>query len=327
MAGPVSSSISRLLTRTNEFSLAILWSDVGSRDLLQSRDFGRFLDHLNASTEAGQRSLRLSPKAICGIDSELRHELPDLPPGDSDSSIVLPANHVPRDFHLILDHSIAALDPLYALSPIFRFAAHATNSLLGDVTRRYEIISSTLWDISHSDDNSHRLILQKHLLDDNAARIEQVLRFLRAPHLTHWAERLTPEQRAIANSAKGDVEADYEYLLQRCKEYSEHHHVAIGILVNSTALRKNEKQIRLATQVTKLTILATVFLPLSFCTSIFGMNFVELEHLSIWMWTVVTVVIGIVTFVVYQWDQHSWVDTIKRRISGRPAAIPMESLA
>jgi Mg2+ and Co2+ transporter CorA len=81
----------------------------------------------------------------------------------------------------------------------------------------------------------------------------------------------------IADTAKRDVEADYEYLLQRCKEYLEHHHMAIRILVNSTALRRNEKQIRLAKQVTKLTVLATVFLPLSFCTSIFGMNFNELN--------------------------------------------------
>ena len=34
------------------------------------------------------------------------------------------------------------------------------------------------------------------------------------------------------------------------------------------------------------------------------MNFVELEQLNIWIWVVVTVSVGIVTFAVYQWDER-----------------------
>lgn len=79
------------------------------------------------------------------------------------------------------------------------------------------------------------------------------------------------------------------------------------MLVSATSLAESQKQITLATQVTKLTILATIFLPLSYCTSIFGMNFIELDHLSIWIWVVVTVSVGLATFAVYQWDErHRW---------------------
>jgi hypothetical protein len=295
---------------------AILWSDIGTRALTQSQDFHLFLTHISSCTLTGQSYVRLAPSAICGIDSEFRHPLPDISPNPTTDSMVQAASHFPTEFHLILDHAIAALDPHYALSPIFRFAAHENNAFLAGVTRRYEMISSTVWDPALSDENVHRLILHKHLLDDNAARHEQVLRFLRSPNLAKWAERLSPAQRVIADTAKRDVEADYEYLLQRCKEYSEHHHVAIGILVNSTALRRNEKQIVLAKQVTKLTVLATVFLPLSFCTSIFGMNFNELDNLSIWVWAAVTLVIGIVTFVVYQWDEQ-WARSLRDRMFGK----------
>ena len=51
---------------------------------------------------------------------------------------------------------------------------------------------------------------------------------------------------------KSDVDADYRYLLLVLQDYLEHHHVAIGNLVISTALERNEKQIRLPTPVTKL---------------------------------------------------------------------------
>jgi Mg2+ and Co2+ transporter CorA len=239
--------------------------------------------------------------------------------------------HLPREFHLVLDHDIAAIDPLYALSPIFRFATGASNQALARITRRYEIISSTIWDPKHCVNYMNQLILHKHLLDDHACRHEEVLRYLRSPHLTHWAKDLTPEQTVIANAAKQAVTADLEYLIRRCREYSEHHQTAITILTSAAAMRESKKQISLATQVTKLTILATVFLPLSFCTGIFGMNFVELEHLSIWIWALVTLGIGLATLVVYEWDERErWIALLRRaseRFGGGRRCEGVESMA
>jgi len=60
-------------------------------------------------------------------------------------------------------------------------------------------------------------------------------------------------------------------------------------LVSLTALAESKKQISLAARVT---VLASIFLPLSFCTSIFGMNFVKVEGLSIWVGALVTVLGG-----------------------------------
>jgi hypothetical protein len=277
--------------------------------LSHSEDFRRFIDRLTAGSKSGLRSIRLHPLAILGYDSELRHSPPSLAQDYNanlaeDDSLVQAASHLPCEFHLALDHAIAALDPLYALSPVFRFAATTSNQALNDIAQRYEIISSTNWDPKHSMNFLEQLILHKHLLDDNAYRHEEVLRYLRSPHLSQWAKSLTAEQAKTADAAKRAVEVDYEYLSRRCRDYSEHHHAAIAILTSLEALGESNKQIKLATQVTKLTILATIFLPLSFCTSIFGMNFIELENLSIWIGAVVTICIGIITFVVYQWDNR-----------------------
>jgi Mg2+ and Co2+ transporter CorA len=127
----------------------------------------------------------------------------------------------------------------------------------------------------------NQLILHIHILDDHACRHEEVLRYLQTRHLQHWATQLDLEHTIVADQTKNAVLADYQYLLQRCKQYSEHHQTAINILTSATALAESRKQILLATQVTELTILASVFLPLSFCTGIFGMNFIELEGLGI----------------------------------------------
>lgn len=255
-----------------------------------------------------------------GVESALHHPLPSLAEGPVDpnhvrgGSLVQSASHLPREYHLLLDHSVAALDPLYALYPIFRFAATTSNHILSIISRRYELISSTLWDPKDSKENMNQLILHKHLLDDHASRHEEVLRYLRAPHLTRWATQLSPEQKEVADKAKEAVIADFEYLLARSRTNAEHHHVAINILTSTTALHESKKQIDLATQVTKLTVLATVFLPLSFCTGLFGMNFRELEGLSIWIWAVVTIAIGVVTLGVYGWDEvGAWIGEVRRR--------------
>jgi Mg2+ and Co2+ transporter CorA len=222
--------------------------------------------------------------------------------------------YLPREFHLLIDHAIAALDPLYALSPIFRFAAGSSNQALGRITRRYEIIASTLWDPKFSREYLNQLIPHKHILDDHACRHEEVLRYIQSPALTRWAKNdLTLEQKGEADRAKDAVVQDFEYLVKRYREHSEHHQSAIAILTSAAALAESRKQISLAAQVTKLTVLASVFLPLSFCTGLFGMNFVELERLSIWIWAVVTVCIGIVTLVAYGWDERErWMKPVEK---------------
>jgi Mg2+ and Co2+ transporter CorA len=130
------------------------------------------------------------------------------------------------------------------------------------------------------------------------------LRFISSPVLARWASALTQDQHAVAQESKDAVKADFEFLLSRYRQLSLHYQDAITILVSATSLAESQKQITLATQVTKLTILATIFLPLSYCTSIFGMNFVELDQLSIWIWVAVTVSVGLSTLIVYQWNER-----------------------
>jgi hypothetical protein len=284
-----------------------------------SREYHRFIDHMKANTQTGHRDIRLIPTNILGLESAVKHPWP-LPINDSDDdpdprndgSLIQTASHLPSQLHVMLDdHVIAGQDPLYALAPVLLFAAASENQLLSSLQRWYDIISSTKWDRQYSTAHLEQLILHKHLLDDHASRHKEVLRFMKSPILARWALNLTREQAAVATESKRTVEMDYEYLVSRFRQLSLHYQEAISVLVSATSLAESQKQITLAAQVTKLTILATVFLPLSYCTSIFGMNFVELDDLSIWIWAIVTVAVGLGTFIVYQWNErqrlyHIW---------------------
>ncbi|CAN9276852.1 unnamed protein product [Alternaria alternata] len=223
----------------------------------------------------------------------------------TDGSLFQTASHLPSELHIMLDdHAIAGQDPLYALAPVLLFAAASENQLLSALQRWHDIIVSTKWDQKLSTEHLEQLILHKNLLDDHANRHEDVLRFIESPVLARWANALTQDQQAVAQESKDAVKADFEFLLSRYRQLSLHYQEAISILVSATSLAESQKQITLAAQVTKLTILATIFLPLSYCTSIFGMNFVELDQLSIWIWVVVTFAVGLSTFLVYQWDER-----------------------
>ena len=274
-----------------------------------SREYHRFIEHMTAVTETGHRDIRLSPSRISGNESDIKHPWPlpivdtnDTP--ENDGTLAQTAAHLPSELHIMLDdHVIAGLDPLYALAPVLLFAAASENQLLSTLQRWYDIISATKWDPKHSSEHLEQLILHKHLLDDHAGRHEEVLRFMDSPVLAEWAMQLSHDQSVIANRSKNAARADYEFLLSRFRQLSLHYQEAISVLVSATSLAESQKQIRLATQVTKLTVLATVFLPLSYCTSIFGMNFIELERLSIWVWAAVTIAVGLSTLVFYHCDE------------------------
>ncbi|KAH6876044.1 hypothetical protein BKA58DRAFT_410175 [Alternaria rosae] len=260
------------------------WTDVGSRDLSQSRTYHHFIEYMAAKTETGRRDIRLLPVHVLGQESRIKNPWP-LPfpdpdnPQATDDSLFQTAYHLPSELHVMLDdHEIAGQDPLYALAPILLFAAASEIQLLSTLQKWYDIIASTKWDRKYSTEHMEQLIMHKHLLDDHASRHEEVLRFISSPKLARWAANLTQDQSDVAQEAKDAVKADYEFLRSRYRQLSLHYQEAITILVSATSLAESQKQITLATQVTKLTILATIFLPLSYCTSIFGMNFVELDH-------------------------------------------------
>lgn len=79
---------------------------------------------------------------------------------------------------------------------------------------------------------------------------------------------------------------------------------SMTILMNAAAIDESQKAISQAEGVAKLTTLAFFFVPLSFTTSVFGMNFLELSdgnHLSIWVWAATAAGTMIMTYLGLLW--------------------------
>lgn len=104
-------------------------------------------------------------------------------------------------------------------------------------------------------------------------------------------------------TAKGVLE-DYEQLLGRCVELLKMCNWGITLAMNKATIEESRKAIEQSERVKKLTILATLFIPLNFTSSLFGMNIEILGqgHLAFWWFFVLCVPITLFAYIFFLWD-------------------------
>ncbi|KAL8675631.1 MAG: hypothetical protein Q9224_007455, partial [Gallowayella concinna] len=97
---------------------------------------------------------------------------------------------------------------------------------------------------------------------------------------------------------------DYEDLLARCSELSARCTTALDVTMNKALILESQKAIEQSERLKKLSLLATFFIPLSFTSSLFGMNFKVFGQgdLSIWLYAAVALPITIIPFLFYACD-------------------------
>lgn len=74
--------------------------------------------------------------------------------------------------------------------------------------------------------------------------------------------------------------------------------------MNTTAIQESRKAIEQSERMKKLAMLALIFAPLAFATSIFSMNVVELQELRVWHWLVTTVALLSAALLFYRLDMQ-----------------------
>ncbi|KAK8121403.1 hypothetical protein PG999_005523 [Apiospora kogelbergensis] len=204
-----------------------------------------------------------------------------------------------------LDSAQAAIDPLYSLSPIFKFALYSEVALLDIIESnvRSEIAHSAVT-AQESPTMSNlpytRPILKRHI-DSLRETIAFVEGFMKRP--AYQAVINNPINQGAGEMAS--VLEDFRAALRRAEGLCDECFEGIGIVAHNATLQESQKAFAEARSVTKLTKLALVFVPLSFTTSAFGMNIKELgdaDAPSIWVWTVITMAMAIIVYAFFRWD-------------------------
>src|SRR5438552_3121441 len=90
----------------------------------------------------------------------------------------------------------------------------------------------------------------------------------------------------------------------------------MNLLMNRAMIAESQKAINQAQEVTKLTRLAFIFIPISFTASFFGMNLGPLVQGAIhgiWLWFAVSAPVVIISMLLMKWDISELAAKVVRR--------------
>jgi type IV secretory pathway VirB3-like protein len=116
---------------------------------------------------------------------------------------------------------------------------------------------------------------------------------------------------------KGLLE-DYEQLYVRCINLSKMCTQGITLAMNKATIEESRKAIEQSERLKKLTLLATLFIPLTFSSSLLGMNIDLLGQNAVrfWWYFVLCVPVTLFAYIVYLWDlklfRRCWVRLRKK---------------
>jgi Mg2+ and Co2+ transporter CorA len=141
------------------------------------------------------------------------------------------------------------------------------------------------------------------------------LRWIARGGCSTWPRAQPGTDTAVRKEAlQTTLQTDHEALQQRCVIMRRDCESATMFLVSYSQLQCAERGIAQASEIQRLTKLASFFVPLASVTSAFGMNVKELQqHFpSIWVFSATAVVISVATYAamfwseVWDWSSSTW---------------------
>ncbi|KAL9058200.1 MAG: hypothetical protein Q9162_001924, partial [Coniocarpon cinnabarinum] len=208
-----------------------------------------------------------------GIALRHHHMPDDLPtPVDSGTTLFQSLSLLPRSYGQSLRPTVMQSDVFYSLHELFAFIASSELRFLSSITTKLE----ACFRARMSDDAKHSLLTQRnlgyyhYLLGTHFARTQQTLNFIKSRDTLEWPKSHTE----VAELAAARLERDFEYLLEETRLLQGRCKSEMDMLTNDAAMAEARRNLEQGQKATKLTVLATIFIPLAFTSSLFGMNFV-----------------------------------------------------
>ncbi|KAJ5948679.1 hypothetical protein N7454_001986 [Penicillium verhagenii] len=126
---------------------------------------------------------------------------------------------------------------------------------------------------------------------------------IRLPSETERTGNFTSPRSDSTFTQKGIME-DYDQLYIRCVELSKMCTQGISLAMNKATIEESRKAIEQSKRVKRLTLLATLFIPLNFSSSLLGMNIDLLGQNAVksWWFFVLCIPITLLAYSFYLWD-------------------------
>jgi cation transport ATPase len=198
--------------------------------------------------------------------------------------------------------SLLRQSPFFCLFRILTIAALSWTQLLNVVENLIRSYNESAVEPAKHQYASEQLRVVAQLLDDVSKNITNDQVLVEVQHTEGWpwpedphlSQKLEALQRALAS--------DHAYLFAQCARLSDQVTSASRSISQAGQLLQNQRSVQEAREVGRLTTLAFLFLPISFISSVFGMNVAELAgNPPIWVYFAIALPVSFVTFVVASW--------------------------
>ncbi|KAL8708083.1 MAG: hypothetical protein Q9225_007658 [Loekoesia sp. 1 TL-2023] len=208
-----------------------------------------------------------------------------------------------RNYGKSLDTKLMAIDPFYALHELFLFCAFSQSQYFNmlesklKADTRAQTSSQQVTDVSN-------LLYRQSILERHSGRLRETIAIIETRSSLYRSQSSDSSADAVTYQAAKTLLVNYQQLLARAESLSMQCQAQVTLLMNRNIIAESNKAIQQAQEVTKLTRLAFLFVPLSFTASFCGMNlwpFIP-NGTSIWWWFAISTPLIIVSFIVLKWD-------------------------
>lgn len=208
-----------------------------------------------------------------------------------------------------LKPSLVISDPLYGLSEIFALVASAQAQYLTMIEEKIsreldKALNADIIDETPTNElqvySLSNLVYNKKILDSRLRQLKLSVDLLRNRGSPNWPQLKAPDSDGEASRKQQMVLKDFEYLVEWTANLSVSCDRGIDIAANNAVMAESKRTLTQAKRVTKLTILALIYVPASFTTSLFGMNMAQFGQgtLNIWVFPAVLIPLYI-TFIIF----------------------------
>jgi CorA-like Mg2+ transporter protein len=202
----------------------------------------------------------------------------------------------PEGYGRGLDWSLAKSERFQVLSEVFRLAAFSKKQLLNVMQEKIMTETNRL-SPSNEKPTLANLLYYRDILQDQLADIAHML------ELTNDRNQIpTTFDHAVAEvcSLFHDLHSQAQSLQERCTQ-------GMTVISNNSMLEESQRAIQQAKLVTKLTLVAFVYLPFTFTSGFFGMNFQELGTgtIPLWIYFAASLPLMFLTMVFFVLDVHT----------------------
>ncbi|KAK7981543.1 hypothetical protein PG996_009247 [Apiospora saccharicola] len=144
-----------------------------------------------------------------------------------------------------------------------------------------------------------RIILHSHrMLRRRRSYITDILQYM------DWHCAVVSEGTSSDTSAARLLKTDLEHLLLSNADLMSRCQHDLDSMTSEATFEDAERGITLSKSSRKFTAFAAIYVPLAFTSSVFGMNFIQIDNIT-WgfkLWVLVTIPICILSYIVFAWD-------------------------